>query len=371
MRRRPFALPFPDQVPLLAALVRDPAAPLHPADPDAFVEAAIHHALAGHALAAARRGTLEVPHAGLSELSRVHRAQVVRSTALRLELPSVADALAQATGAEPLLLKGPAFADRFGDDPDRRPFGDLDLLVPRERLRAASAALRDRGFEELVEFADGFGGRYGHDVHLRRAVGNGWLDVELHWRMGDDPACAVLDHAALAPGAVPLAVGGREVLVPAAPDQLLVAAVHLLSDRARKLGWVLDVVVVARSLDEGGWRAAFARADARGLGWALDRSLDYARHHLGLERQRPRGPVAPPAWGPLRAVEASDAPVALHAGRLAAIEGWRERASYLRTVVTPGDEGLRGTVGHDGTGGWRLAARHARAIAGGFRRRRW
>jgi Uncharacterised nucleotidyltransferase len=371
MRRRPYALPFPDQVPLLIELVVAAPTPLRPAEPGGFVEAAVHHGLAGVALAAARAGRLALPHLAVSELSRVHRAQVVRSTALRLELPRVADAVTAATGAEPILLKGPAFADRFQPEPDQRPFGDLDLLVPRDRLAAGARALRDSGYEELVEFADGFAGRYGHDIHLRRAVGHGWLDVELHWRMGDDPACAALDHAAFADGAEPLAIAGRDVLVPSPPDQLVVAAVHLLSDRARKVGWVLDVVHVARALDEDRWREAFARADARGLGWALDRSLDYARHHLGYDRERPRGRVAPPPFGPLRAVEASDAPVALHAGRLAAMDGWRERAGYLRTVVAPNEDGLRGTVGQDGTGGWRLAARHARAITGGFRRRRW
>ncbi|HEX8205243.1 MAG TPA: nucleotidyltransferase family protein [Solirubrobacteraceae bacterium] len=371
MRRRPYALPFPDQVPLLIELALAGPGPLRPADPGELVEAAVHHGLAGHALAAARSGRLELPHPAVSDLSRVHRAQVVRSTALRLELPKVAEVVAGATGSEPVLLKGPAFADRFEPDPDRRPFGDLDLLVPRDRLDAAARALRKRGFEELVEFDDGFAARYGHDIHLRRAVGNGWLDVELHWRMGDDPVCEALDHGAFAPDAEPLALPGRDVLVPSPADQLLVAAVHLLSDRARKVGWLLDVVNVARALGDQQWHDAFARADARGLGWAVDRSLDYARHHLRYERERPRGPVAPPPFGPLRAVEASDAPVALHAGRLAAMEGWRERATYLRTVVAPPEEGLRGTVGHDGTGGWRLAARHARAIAGGFRRRRW
>ena len=371
MRRRPYALPFPDQVPLLVDLVLGGDMPLRPGPPQELVDAAVHHGLAGHALAAARAGRLVLPHPAVSDLSRVHRAQVVRSTALRLELARVADALAAAAGAEPILLKGPAFADRFAPDPDQRPFGDLDLLVPREHLAAAARALRERGYEELVEFADGFGGRYGHDFHLRRAVGDGWLDVELHWRMGDDPACAALDHAAFAADAQPLPVCGRDVLVPSPPDQLVVAAVHLLSDRARKLSWVLDVVHVARALDDAAWREAFARADGRGLGWALDRSLDYARNHLGSARERPRDPVAPPPFGPLRAVEASDAPVARHAGRLAAMDDWRERASYLRTVVAPTAEGLRGTVGQDGTGGLRLAARHARAIADGFRRRRW
>src|SRR5687767_3703445 len=98
MRRRPYALPFPAQVPLLTELVLEREGPLRPAAAEDFVEAAVHHGHAGHALAAARTGRLELPHLAVSELSRVHRAQVVRSTALRLELPEVAGAVAAATG---------------------------------------------------------------------------------------------------------------------------------------------------------------------------------------------------------------------------------------------------------------------------------
>jgi hypothetical protein len=108
------------------------------------------------------------------------------------------------------------------------------------------------------------------------------------------------------------------------------------------------------------WRGAFAVADELGLSWALHRGLDYCAHHLGFGRPRPTRPGPPPPWGPLRAVESLDVRASPHIGRLVSL-GWRERPAYLRAVLVPTREGLRGTVGRTGDEPtWRLLARHAR-----------
>jgi hypothetical protein len=214
----------------------------------------------------------------------------------------------------------------------------------------------------------------GHDVHLRRRLGrHWWADVELHWRMGDDPASAVLSHERLRPGTETLKIEATAVLVPARTAQLLVIAVHLLSDGAKRLAWINDLTLAARSLDAERWDQAFGLADTWGLLWPLHRALDYAHRHLGFTRARPRPAGPPPAWGPLRAVEELDVRAAPHVGRLLA-PGWRERASFLRAVLFPTRQGLRGTVG--GAGGeastWRLVRNYTRkGLAGlGPRRRR-
>jgi hypothetical protein len=151
---------------------------------------------------------------------------------------------------------------------------------------------------------------------------------------------------------------------PAPGDQLLVCAMHLLSDRLKRLAWIEDVRRVSLALDERAWVASFERARELGLLWVLNRALDYARHHLGYSRERPLGPGQPPAWGPLRAVEELDFRASLHLGRLAALP-WRERPRYLGQVLVPSRAGLEGTVGGDGAGRLRLAARHlTRAVRG-------
>ncbi len=292
--------------------------------------------------------------------------RVLHARRLRHALVEIEPLIADACGVRPVLLKGPSIADRFYPDPRLRPFADLDLLVPRSKLRAAVDAAGSLGYEPLEEFAPGFAETHGHDIHVRRRGRSHGVDLELHWRLGDDPATSVLDHERLSSHADSLEVAGAYVLVPSIPEQLVCLAVHLLSDRAKRLMWVNDLALTANAATDSEWRRAFEAAHELGLGWALHRALDYARRHLGHERPRPMPPGAAPRWGPMRAVEDLDARASTHVGRLAALR-WRERAHYLRTVLVPTRAGLRGTVGGDGAPTWRLVARHVRMAAGGLR----
>jgi hypothetical protein len=348
IRRAPLSLPYPDQVEALAGLLLGREA--RPTDPARFVEAALHHGVAGYALAA------KLPEDARGRLADAHARGVAHAALLRRELAALAEPLAGA--GPPVVLKGPAVAERFYPDRTLRPFADLDLLLPRDRLGVGVEALLARGYAALEEFRPGYAETHGHDVHVRRRVGSHGVDVELHWRVGDDPLGARLGYETVGAGAPELVPG---VLVPAPPVQLLVLAVHFLGDRARKLAWIHDLALVAGSLDDDGWRASFGRAGELGLSWPLHRALDYAGRWLAFARTRPSPPGPPPRWGPLRAVEDLDARAAPHLGRLAILD-WRERAAYLRAVLVPTAAGLRGTVGADGAPLPRLAARHAGRI---------
>ena len=61
------------------------------------------------------------------------------------ELAAIEPLLTEACSHRPLVLKGPAAA-RLYPEPALRPFADLDLLVPRDRLAAAAKALEPRGY---------------------------------------------------------------------------------------------------------------------------------------------------------------------------------------------------------------------------------
>jgi hypothetical protein len=365
LRRRPYALPDPDQLPGLVAVLL--GRPFEPAEPLAFVEAAIGHRVVGACAGAAADGHLGLSDPAASALRDAHTVSVLRATLMRRELPRVAEALSNACGAAPIVLKGAAIADRFYDPASLRSFADLDLLVPAAVLRNAVDALAADGYREKVELRSGFAARHGHDIHVAKPVGRRTADVELHWKVGDDPIGDALSHAALAPHAVP-AADAAEALYPSRQDQLIVCSMHLLSDRLKRLCWVEDVRRIALALDDREWHGSFGRARDLGLLWVLNTALDYAAHHLELERPRPLGPGEPPPWGPLLAVEQLDMRASLHVGRLAALP-WRDRPRYLRDVLLPSRQGLEGTVGGDGAGRIRLAGRHAgraiRSLRGG------
>lgn len=339
-----------------------------PADPERFGEAVRYHRLSAFAAEAMQGERLVVP---APEARRIRDEAAMRgllSRSLAAELAAIEPLLTEGCSHRPLVLKGPAAA-RLYPDPALRPFADLDLLLPRDRLEAGAAALAPRGFEPLVEFAPGFGETLGHDLHLRRLVGRRSIDVELHWRVGDDDLGRGLSHERLRDGARPFAVAGAECMAPAPESELLALAMHLLSDRDKRMIWVCDVHFAAGAASAAQWQAAFALADELGLLWPLHRALDYAERHLGLERQRPLEAGEPPAWGPLRAVEEVDARASLHLGRLASLRG-RDRVRYLARVLVPSRAGLRGTVGRDGAPTWRLLGRHVRAMFAGVTSRR-
>jgi len=369
VRRRAFALPFEDQVPALAALLdaEGPSAET-PADLPRFIAAADHHNVLGFVMAATHDGRLRLPDAARRRVSVLAGKRALHGRVLRRALPEVVDALERGCGVAPVLVKGAALADRHYPMASLRPSVDLDLVMPRQELLRAADALRERGFEEMVEFRRGYAERHGHDIHVFRRDGGVRLDVELHWRVGDDPVGVVLDHAFLGEGADRVTIEGAPVTVPSPPRHLLALAVHLLSDREKRLCWVHDIALVAGDASAEHWDEAFVTANRVGLSWVLHRALDYARRHLGFERSRPRPAGDPPPFGPLRAVEELDAHAAPHLGRLVSTP-WREKPGYLAAVIFPTRAGLEGTVGGDGASTWQLAKRHGRRVVRGFRRR--
>lgn len=368
LRREHLTLPYADQVPLLARVLKL-GSQVQPTEPDRLVAAALHHNVAGYAARARHAGRLVLPQAAGRALEDFNTGAVVQTAVLRRELGTISVPLERACGAPALVIKGPALAERFYPDWRLRTCADLDLMVPLSRLESACRCLESLGYERLVEFAPGYAERHGHDVHLHRRLGKRWrVDVELHWRVGDDPAGTAISHERLSADAETVQIDGCSLPTPAAPAHLVLLSVHLLSDRAKRLAWVNDLTLVAGSLDPVEWEQAFATADTWGLLWPLHRALDYAQHHLGLRRERPR-PAGPRlAFGPLRAVEELDLRASPHVGRLAAM-GWRERAGFLRTVLVPTRAGLEGTVGTgDGASAWQLLRRHVRKARAGLAR---
>ena len=362
-RRRPFSLPDAEQVPTLCRAL-DPAAELGvPADPARLADAAERHNVLVHLLTAADEGRLELHERVLQRARKLAAGRAVQARLLRRALPGLVAVIERGCGVEPLLIKGPAVADRIYPEPVLRPFVDLDLLVPQEALRDAARALAGEGFEISGEFRPGYAECWGHDLHATRP-GPPRLHLDLHWRVGDDPSVGALDHAFAAHGAERLELEGGSVLVPRPPRQLLILAVHLLRDPNKQLAWVNDIALAAGSMSDEEWDEAFADASRARLAWVLHRALDYAHWHLGYARSRPVPAGEPPPWGPLRAIEEIDAPAARHLGWLAALS-WSERARYLRYVLLPSREGLAARSGADGAPIPRQLARHgARAVRG-------
>jgi Uncharacterised nucleotidyltransferase len=360
LRRAPFGIPKREQVPELVDLIS--GRPVEPADPATFLDAVVAHRVTGFADSAIEAGRLLVPRDTARHLRDAHAVASLRSSLHRRELATIVPRIADACGTQPLVFKGPAVAEVLYEPRTLRPFSDLDLLVPRAGAEAATEALRAVGYWPNLHLRPGFGERYRHDIHLSRHHGKHQLGIDLHWRISDDPVGEQLRHERIEP--VGLRIDGLEIARPSPAEHLIVLATHFLSDRHRRLLWIEDLRRAALAVDEEQWNLAFERANRRGLCWVLNRALDYAAHHLGLERERPGPPGPPPPWGPIRALEAYEFWVAWDVGHLTSIP-WRERPGYLRAMLLPTREGLHGAAADPDTPVWRLALRRARrAFAG-------
>jgi hypothetical protein len=305
-----------------------------------FAEAAVQHRVEGYVVAAAGRGHLCLPADVLSRLESEWTAGALHAQLLRRELGAVVPLISEACGVEPVLIKGPSVADRFYADRRMRPFRDVDLLLPSGSLEAATGALTTLGYRREAEPWSGYGARHGHHVGMARRLGRWALTCELHWRISDDPAGERLDHARLIESSVRLECGHALVAVPAAEHQLLVLALHLLHEPVKRLAWVNDLSLVGGSLSEPAWVRAFAVAADTRLEWVLHRALDYAAHHLGMDRARPSPSGPRPPWGPLRSGERFTGWVGFQLGRIG-MGGWRARDGYLRSAARARFQAMR------------------------------
>ena len=263
MLRRALSLPYGDQAPLLASLVLARSEPSG-GDSRQIVDAAGYHRVVGYAIEAMEHGRLAHETTAWHELLARRMSETAQANLLRTELVQVRPVLEAACDAPPILVKGPAVADRFYHPARLRPFRDLDLLVPPARLDAAVGALEQTlGYRRAPEPWPGYGERQGHHVALTRKVGARPVWVELHWRLSDDPVARGLDHARLLAGSQPLELIEGSIPVPSVADQLLVLAVHLVQENRKRLAWINDLALVSRAASEPQWRAAFDGAGAR------------------------------------------------------------------------------------------------------------
>ncbi|OWK32793.1 nucleotidyltransferase domain-containing protein [Sphingomonas mucosissima] len=127
-----------------------------------------------------------------------------------------------------ILLKGTAFAAAGLDAGQGRSIGDLDILVPRQRLSQAEAALIDAGWMWVKPdpYDDAYYRKWMHElpplIHPERD-----RMIDVHHTILPLTARMKPDAARLIARAVPLG-GGLAVLSPA--DMVVHAAIHLFGD---------------------------------------------------------------------------------------------------------------------------------------------
>ena len=246
--------------------------PLGPADPDiwdAELPVLLGQRLSGLAIAAARRCGVQLATETSSRLQQSHMRSV--ATALTVEstaLPVLAEL--EHHGIPLVVTKGPGIT-RVYPQTSLRPFGDLDVLVPPEAFDRSLRAIRSLGFTEYFDEGEPhpyFDRLCREGVNLIRADG-GSIDLHHHvppWVWGRH-----LGFRELFATSQVIEVAGGIVRVPHPVHNLLIAALHVTSDRKAEPGQKLltwrDVVALTAVCDP---EAVVREARRANLDWYLE-----------------------------------------------------------------------------------------------------
>ena len=287
----PSRLPLP--LPLLVRLLRDPAAVdgYSLADWDLILRQAVRANLTASLWAALNgAGSLDrVPAPARTHLAWARRLIERHARAVRWEVKQIATAL-RGLAVPVILLKGAAYV--MADSPAARGrlFGDVDILVPKERMTEVESALLMHGWMSAKQ--DAYDQRYYREwMHelppMENVRRNSVIDV--HHAILPLTARAHPDSALLRAAALDLdladGVDGVRVQVLAPVDMVLHSATHLFFDGEFDHG-LRDMVDLDRLLRQFGndpafWRTLPARAARLELARPLFYALRYAVYLFG------------------------------------------------------------------------------------------
>lgn len=267
---------------LLASVLRDPSAASSLDAPawEAVITAARAEQLIGSL--AHRLEGMELPPkvASLMEAARVNAAYA-RTSAL-WEAEMARRALAP-TGVPFVLLKGTALLASGASAGQGRSVGDLDILVPRDRMEEAERALLAAGWEWVKEdpYDDLYYREWMHElpplIHRER---DRMIDVHhtilpLTARRTPDAAAMVADSRQLESG----------LRVPFLEDMIIHSAAHLLADGDLAGGlrnlWDIDRMLRDAPQQSSFFVSLLSRADHHQLGSAVRRALRLSHHIYG------------------------------------------------------------------------------------------
>ncbi len=203
-------------------------------------------------------------------------------TAVRFEVNRVRRALVDAD-TPIVLLKGAAYM-MAGLPPARaRLIGDLDVMVPRERIETVERMLLDRGWKTPVQddYDDRYYREWSHEIpplmHPDRETA-----VDVHHTIAPLTSRLRPDASALIAASLPLAIAPLRVLAPA--DMVLHSTIHLFNDEVGKpLRDLFDLHDLLCHFGQQAefWRELVERAKFLGLGRPLYYMLHQARTLLG------------------------------------------------------------------------------------------
>ncbi len=223
----------------------------------------------------------EIPQTAQDVLADARAAAKANHAMQRYEANRVLHAL-RGLDLPVVLLKGGAYLLAELPPSRGRLSGDLDILVPRDRIEEVEQAMLDHGWQSLV--TDGYDQRYyrewSHQIPpLRHTERESELDV--HHTIAPPTGRAAPDAQAILRDARPLKDDRLRVLCPA--DMVLHSAVHLFNEQmTTTLRELIDMhdLLICFGRDDAFWRQLMAHAGAYKMQRPLYYCTRYCRRFL-------------------------------------------------------------------------------------------
>jgi hypothetical protein len=273
--------------------------------------------------------------------------QAMSNLARRAELSRVLARFICA-GIRPLLLKGTALAYSHYASPAQRPCGDIDLLIRQSQKAEIEETLRGLGYERGTT---GTAGLASYQATWSRKDHLGVVhDLDIHWRINNSQILAkLLDYEELESSAVPLPPLGQHALGLGPAHALLFACMHRAGHKnapyyvdgvaypgSDRLIWLYDIHLVLSRMSGEELGEFVTMASSKGLKSicleALNRSATCFNTFIppyvlqGLAHSSGSEPAARYLSG---------GPVLQMTGDFIAIDGWDQRALFLKEIVFP------------------------------------
>ncbi len=165
-----------------------------------------------------------VPPHFLSQMQQKHQQTTLQNLAIYRELRLIAEKM-QAAAVPLIVLKGTYLATAVYPHIGQRGIGDLDLLVPEEKIAQAVDIMHGLGWQETQPFTLDALRHYRH--HLPTMVKKGVnFPVEIHWNIAKPPTSSRLTPDQLWQQATPTSLAGTAALAFPLHLQLLHLALH-------------------------------------------------------------------------------------------------------------------------------------------------
>jgi hypothetical protein len=189
----------------------------------------------------------EIPPAAMNRLRGLCHNNTARALFLASELSRILNAL-KSCGVPAYPFKGPALSVMLYGDPARRQSKDLDILVPKERVRQAIDCLDSLGYGAKASLAGArLAAHRRTEYELPFFRRDGKLNVELQWAVV--PGFFGFDHERLGIWSLLEMRGWKGHALPILPPEetLLLLCVHGAKHFWCKLGWICDVAGLLES----------------------------------------------------------------------------------------------------------------------------